>query len=68
MTAAPDSRRAKHDRQSVLEYQANYLADKFHIPVAEARSFVDRFGVNRLALSRAVRGQLQEDRTRFEPQ
>jgi hypothetical protein len=48
------------DREAVLTYQAGYLAQRFALPLAEARSFVDRFGLDPKALNKAVQEQLMQ--------
>lgn len=49
----------KASRTAVSEYQATHLANRFAISLEEARSFVQRFGVERRKLERAVAGELQ---------
>jgi hypothetical protein len=54
----PGTLTAAYDREAVLNYQASYLAQKFAITLADARAFVDRFGLDRKALNRAVQEYL----------
>jgi hypothetical protein len=51
------------DREAVLAYQAAYLARKFSMTPADARAFVDRFGLDRSVLNQAVQQQLQCPKT-----
>lgn len=48
----------KAGRAAACEYQAKYLAERFSVSLEEARSFVERFGVERRELDRAVAEQL----------
>ena len=41
-------------RAAACEYQATYLVDRFSVSLDQARSFVERFGVERRELDRAV--------------
>jgi hypothetical protein len=58
----PGTITAELDREAVLNYQADYLARRFSLPLAKARSFVDRFGLDRRALNKAVQEQLMHAR------
>jgi hypothetical protein len=51
---APGSLAWKAGRAAAREYQATYVAERFSIPFEEARAFVERFGVERRELNRAV--------------
>jgi hypothetical protein len=50
------------DRDAVLNYQASYLAQKFSMTLADARAFVDHFGLDRKALNKAVQKHLLQAR------
>ena len=54
----PGTVTADIDRNAVISYQASYLADRFAIPLEDARSFVERFGLSRAELNKAVQQHL----------
>jgi hypothetical protein len=58
----PATIKAALDHEAVLAYQASYLAKKFSITPADARAFVDRFGLDRKALNLAVQEHFQHPR------
>jgi hypothetical protein len=44
--------------RDIIGFQAAYLADRFAMPLEDARSFVERFGATRAGLNKAVREHL----------
>jgi hypothetical protein len=50
----PGSPTAKLDREAVVNYQVAYLVNRFAISAAQARIYIERFGVGRRELTRAV--------------